>query len=272
MNLEQLKTSIRGEIHDTQAQYSVLLTSGEGSLAINEQQLRPAASLAKIPILIEACQQIESGRLHPDKLVYIEEEQFVGGSGIISYLTNSHIYSYMNLIELMMIVSDNTAANVLLESLKMEAVNQTIEQLGAKNTIVQRKFMDTKAQQEGLENYTTALDMVTLLKAISEEKNHYISSKSRKFMRSILAKQKLTNKLANFLHPSMPVTIFHKTGELCGIEHDAAILECKEERVYITVLSDHLPSNAEGQHTIAQIGKHAIDYVITRSKSTLSNF
>ncbi|WP_156960071.1 serine hydrolase [Oceanobacillus manasiensis] len=272
MNLEKLKASIQREIHEAQAQYSILLTSRGESLAINGDKIRPAASLAKIPILIEVCRQIDSGKLHPEKLVYIEEEQVVGGSGIISYLSNSNIYSYLNLIELMIIVSDNTAANILLDSVGIDTVNHTVEKLGAKDTVIQRKFMDTEAQGLGQENYTTAKDMITLLKAITEGHNSYISSKSREFMKNILAKQQLTNKLAKYIQPSMPVSIFHKTGELCGVEHDVALLESNKEKVYIAVLSDQLPSNAEGQRTIAQIGKHVIDYVISNSKTTLANF
>ncbi|MFD2629713.1 serine hydrolase [Oceanobacillus kapialis] len=270
MDFEQLNTSIRRELEGMDAHFSVLIASDEGNLAINDKIVRPAASLAKLPILLEACRQIDSEKLHPDKLVYLEEEQFVGGSGVISYLTNCHIYSYMNLIELMIMVSDNTAANVLLDTLGMEAVNRTIKNLEMSNTSIKRKFMDTKAQEIGKENYTTASDMVTLLKEILT----YISyqpSKSSEILQNILSKQQLTKKLCNHSHPRKPATIFHKTGELLGVVHDTTVLEYNEERFYIVVLSEGLTSNAEGQHIIAKVKKIASDYLLAVSISTLSN-
>lgn len=209
---------------------------------------------------MEGYKQIENRRLHPESLVYIDHHMRVGGSGVIRYLSNGYIGSIQNMLELMIIISDNTATNVLLDRLQLDKVNTFLKSVHCKETEVERKLMDEKAKAAGLDNYTSARDMVLLLKLIFED-NHLFSQNSRLHMLKILGNQQFAHKLPLYLEEKHGVKFYHKTGELNGVEHDAAIVECKGRTLYAAVLSEDMHPNAKGQQHIAAIGRLLIEYM-----------
>ncbi|WP_255222755.1 serine hydrolase, partial [Shouchella clausii] len=68
---------------------------------------------------------------------------------------------------LMIIVSDNTATNLIIELLGIEKINQLFKDLGFNNTSLNRKMMDFEALKNGIDNTTTARDMVYGIKALA---------------------------------------------------------------------------------------------------------
>jgi beta-lactamase class A len=264
MNFSELKERITQEIEGVTENFSIYIETEEGSIAIHEAKKRRAASLIKIPILMEGYRQIENREIHPDTLVYIDENMRVGGSGVISYLTSGHIGSIQNMLELMIIVSDNTATNVLLDRLQIDKVNNLTKSINCTETIIERKLMDKHAQAAGLDNYTSAKDMVLLLKNIYED-NDLFSRKSQLHMLKILGNQQFSHKLPLYLGEQDGVIFFHKTGELEGVEHDAAIMEANGHKLYAAVLSEDIHPNAEGQKHISKIGRLLIEYIKNKS-------
>ncbi|WP_188454723.1 serine hydrolase [Virgibacillus oceani] len=260
MNFNQLKSSIQNLVHDAIDNFSIFIQTKDGTITINAYEPRKAASVIKVPMLIEAFRQIENNIFNPNALVYIEDDMKVGGAGIINYLTNSNVYSYKNLLELMIIVSDNTAANLILDKIGIHNVNGLSSMLECRHTHIGRKFMDQEAQQKGLENYTSAFDMFQYLR-LAREPNNIINEDTRKQILTILSHQQLKEKLPYYMIDEDNLNIFHKTGELPGVEHDAAIVNYREKTVYAVILTEGFENNSHGKTSIATIGKYVIDYM-----------
>ncbi|WP_337017428.1 serine hydrolase [Oceanobacillus massiliensis] len=261
MDLNQLNSALLSLSAGMEGEVSIAIHTDEGSIGIDADVPRKAASVAKLFILGEAYRRLESNLLSFDKLVYIDHQSMVGGSGVISYLKNAHVYSYQNLIELMIIVSDNTASNALLDAIGMEDINHFSKSIGCQHTIIERKFMDIEAAEKGKDNITTANDVVCLLKLFSRE-NDYFPNKSRREILRILGDQQFNNKLSTF-NPNTPnIRFYRKTGELQGVEHDAAIIEANGKRIEAAILTEGWKNNGTGQHYIAEVGQLIIDYLI----------
>ncbi|GGB38074.1 serine hydrolase [Virgibacillus dakarensis] len=260
MSLSELEAAILNKIDETIDHFSILIKTKSGDIAINACESIRAASMIKIPILIEAYRQIERNLLDPETSVDIESEKKAGGAGVINYLTNVNGYSYQNLLELMIIVSDNTAANLLLEKIGVQHVNKFAAEIGLYHTKIGRKFMDQKAIEKGRDNYTCAYDMVQLLSLIAEP-NKIVNDDSRKQMLRILYYQQFKQKLPAYLHEGDGIDFFHKTGELPGIEHDAAIISNKGDTIYAAILTQNWVNNGIGRDYIADIGRLLINYL-----------
>lgn len=260
IKFSSLKSNLFDLLQGSDGSFSIYISTEDGDIKFNENIQRKAASLAKIPILVEAFQQIEAQTLQANQPVLIEDSMMVGGSGIIANLTDANRFTYINLLELMIIVSDNTAANIMLDAVGMDAVNQLIRDLDCADTTLKRKFMDEKAQAAGIENCTSAADIMTFLKIVSEP-NVFITNESRTKITEILSNQQFRDKLAYYLPEDSDMQIFHKSGELAGIEHEAAIFEFHGKRLQAVILSEGWINNGSGKQKLAEIGRLIVTYI-----------
>ena len=120
----------------------------------------------------------------------------------------------------MMIKSDNTAANILIDNLGMENINTSIKKLGCTDTELNRKMMDSNAIEKGIENYTSVNDLCLTLEKLYNKKcidEHYDN-----LMLEIMNKNENHTKIPKLLPDT--VSIANKSGEYTGIENDAAIV------------------------------------------------
>ncbi|WP_158591774.1 serine hydrolase [Oceanobacillus halophilus] len=257
MQIDYLRSSLLEMLSEVSENFSICIHSSNGNITINAENQKKAASIVKLFILVEAFRQKEKGNLSFDDTVSIDKKRMVGGSGIITNLTESHVYSYRNLIELMIIVSDNTASNVLLDKLGINEINNLANQIGCEQTIITRKFMDYHAASKGFENYTSASDVCKLLQLLPK-KNNILSDNSREQILDILAKQQFNHKLPSYFPEG--TTFYHKTGEITGAEHDAGIFKNKQEMIPIAVLSDGWEENGRAQRYLAEIGRLIYKY------------
>lgn len=265
MALQDLKARLIEIIASSPGEISVALSSEEGDILINEHTKMKAASVIKLPILIQSFRLHEQGKLNLDRIVEINHSQKVAGTGVIHYLTESNSYSFRNLLELMMIVSDNTASNIALHTVGMDGVNRFSDELNCMNTKVERYFMDAEAVANGYENTTTAYDMLQYLKAIGTP-NSFVNDDSRQEMINILAKQQFSQKLPGYNYPESGICFYNKTGELPGIEHDISIIKKNEDTIFVSVLSRGWSDNFSGKMCLAQIGKELIQYLNSKVK------
>ncbi|WP_176330335.1 serine hydrolase [Oceanobacillus rekensis] len=261
MHLNELETALRALTKEVASKFSIAVHTDEGSIAINVRTPRKAASLAKLFILGEAYQQVEATQISLDKLVYITPKSMVEGSGVITYLTDAHVFSYQNLLELMIIVSDNTASNILLDTIGMEYINHFATKIGCNHTSLQRKFMDQKSHLQGNENVTTSADIICLLKLFSRE-NDFFSNDSRKQILNTLGNQQFNSKLSTYINDTS-IKIYHKTGELHSVEHDAAIMEANGNVLEVAVLTDGWENNGDASKYMAEIGRLLMNYLVS---------
>jgi len=240
------------------------LESGE-ELAWRPDERFPAASIIKIPILVEALRQAEMGRLRLDERIPIRPQDKVGGFGILKELGSLEALCLLDLLTLMTIISDNTAANLCIERVGMAAVNAAMESLGLTNTVLQRKMMDMAARERGLDNFTTPADVARLLELVAAER--LLTAEGSRQALEILARQQVNDRLPLLLPAEVQVA--HKTGELSGIRHDVGILGTGKDRVVIVALTKGCEtplgkglSGGEASACIARIGRMVYDAVV----------
>ena len=178
-----------------------------------------AASVIKLPILVEAFRQARDGLLSMDEAFSIRPEQKMPSCGALTYLHDGLTVTLRDLCVLMIIVSDNTAANLLMDRLGMDAVNAGMRALGLKETTLRRKLFDEAASARGIENPVTAGEMGALLEKMY--RGECVSKEADADMLSILRDQRLNGKMPFFLHG---IKIAHKTGEDKGITHDVGLV------------------------------------------------
>ncbi|MFD1851986.1 serine hydrolase [Oceanobacillus bengalensis] len=260
MQFKQLNLSLQEITSKVPGIFSINMNTPDGRININGGKMRKAASLAKLFILVEAFRQSQDGKLSLEKQIHIEKEHLAYGAGVITYLTGSRVFTYRNLIELMIIVSDNTAANLMMDVVDRHNVNKLAKQIGCTKTVINRKFMDVTAQQVGKENYTSANDVIKLLQLISK-RNNILTDHSRTQIMNILSDQQLNHKLPSNIQENHHITFYHKTGELPGVEHDAGIVVNKQKLVEVAVLSEGWVEAGTAQSYISEISKVLIQYM-----------
>ena len=188
----------------TTALYYKNLKTG-ASFEYNGAQPIIAASVIKIPVMVEFFHQVAEGRICENDLFTIKNEDKLPSCGALTYMHEGLQVTALDLCTLMIILSDNTATNML------------IKHLGMANT---RLLYDGEAQKRGLENRITASEIGILLELIYCGALPYSDK-----MLDILKKQRLNGKMPFYLHGT---PIAHKTGEDDGITHDVGIVFADE--------------------------------------------
>ncbi len=207
-------TEMPGEV----SVYARDLTTGE-TAAYQADVPLVAASVIKLPILVEAFRQARDGLLSMDETFSIRPEQKMPSCGALTYLHDGLTVTLRDLCVLMIILSDNTATNILIDRLGMENVNAGMRALGLEKSTLRRLLFDSEASARGLENTITAEEMGQLLEKLF--KGECVSPAADAEMLSILRDQRLNGKIPFFLDD---MEIAHKTGEDDGITHDVGIV------------------------------------------------
>lgn len=197
------------------------------TIKYNENKIMKAASTIKLTILVEAFRQIKEDKIKKEELFITCEKDKVPSCGALNYMRENLKVTLEDLYVLMIILSDNYATNILIDKLGIDNINNTIKEIGLKNTILNRKMFDKEKAILGLENYISAEDIGNLLERMYN--NKLIDEESSKEMMNILKNQRLNSKIPFFLQSIKPkVEIAHKTGEDTNITHDVGIVFGKE--------------------------------------------
>ena len=165
--LAQELTRIVDEYEGVAGLHVVDLTTGD-RFAVRDDFLFPQASAIKIPILLELFRRAESD---PDMLrrrVVLTDEVRTGGSGVLRVLTDGGSALSLEDYAIYMIQhSDNTATNVLIDELGMDAVNELSASLGARQTLLQRKMIRPEESARGNENLSTPRDAARIMERLA---------------------------------------------------------------------------------------------------------
>jgi beta-lactamase class A len=192
-------------------------------VSIAAERVFSSASLIKVPIMVAALQEAESGRLPLSRQLRLDAVPRVGGSGVLAELTDLDRLSVRDLLTLMIVISDNLATNLLIDAIGMAVINRSAAAAGLAHTRLRRTMMDLEARRVGLENHTTATDMTLLLEQIAIGRGGLFGSQeSCAVARHALARQQLNDRLPR--HLPAGACFAHKSGELAGIRHDAGYL------------------------------------------------
>ncbi len=223
-------------------------------VSINSEQRFPAASLAKVPILVEVARQVEFGMLAWDTRYAVPANNYADSTAVLAELSPDLRPTVRDLAHLMIAISDNTASNVLLDLVGMEAVNETMHQLGLYETRIERHFMDVVARKAGHENWTTTGDMALLLSFFCAD-----VLPERDEMLKMLLRQNDNTTIPAYWSDDLPYA--HKTGGLAGIVHDAGILyppypqKTTQPPLIVVVMTAEQDDVPLTQFTMARIGR-----------------
>ena len=229
----------------------------------NADEPLPAASIFKVPVLVEAFRQMGQGAFTLADRWELAEEDKSTGSGVLVRLAPGLQPTVRDLLTLMIIISDNTATDMLVRRLGAAGITATMQELGLRHTVVANTCRDLLRgllgeAQPGLlphemarylkehpispespayagdeaNNITTANEMVDLFTRIHTGEGMDaigVDAGARQEMKRILLQQQLNERMPRFLPPGVPVA--HKTGSLSGpwaVRNDAGLLDLGE--------------------------------------------
>ena len=190
------------------------------TMALEEDYPHYAASVIKVPIMVEAFRQFEGKTAAKDETVILKDSDRVPPSGVLTFMHSGLTPSLMDLVWLMITISDNVATNLLINRLGVDAIQKTMEGMGLKNSRIERKLFDRAATDAGKNNYITARDMGELLQQMHS--GRLVSQKASDEMLEVMLAQQFNSKIPFLLPPDVDVA--HKTGEVENVSHDVAIV------------------------------------------------
>jgi beta-lactamase class A len=270
--LHTLQSDIEREISGKKGTFAVAfkdLKTGK-EIKINDETVYHAASTMKTPVLIEVYKQAAEGKFSLTDSIELKNEfkSIVDGS---SYSLDSSddsefdLYKHIgekrsidSLVYQMIIVSSNFATNLVIQKVGAENVTGTMRQLGANNIQVLRGVEDGKAFEKGLNNTTTAHDLLVIFEKIAMGKA--VNAKASQAMINILLDQRFNEIIPALLPPGVKVA--HKTGSITHVHHDSGMVMLPDGRKYVLVLlSKDWENEKEAIQIMANISSLIYKYV-----------
>lgn len=248
--------------------YAEHLGTGE-KVALGPVTPMETASTIKLAILLEAFRQVDAGILGVSQPVSMIPADDVQGSGILQHLSRGLVLPLLDLLTLMIIVSDNVATNAILRLVGIEAVNTSLHQWGFRQTVLKKRIDFSSPGPIGL---STPEDLAGLMKGIYH--NRLVSRESSARAWAILTRQQFTM-LIRYLPYHLitgsddppTVVIGSKSGSLEGVRNDVGLVkspwgdyvvavmtrDCRDRRFHV---------DNEAQQLIPQISRAVFDHFL----------
>lgn len=207
------------------------LVTGD-TISYNEEESFMAASVIKLYIMAEALRQCKAGILSREDLVRIDKSRCVPSCGALTYMHDGLEVTIEDLYTLMIILSDNSATNFLIDILGEESINDCIRQLGGEKTSLNRKMFDVEKSARGIQNYVCPVELASFLEKLYN--GELYDAECSEHMLSVMKNQRLNGKIPFYIH-TIPNrgAIAHKTGEDSQITHDVGIVYAKQPFIVV---------------------------------------
>ncbi len=236
-----------------------------------------AASTIKIPIMALLLKDFEEGRLDPEQCELLTEENRVRGSGVLKVLSHKIRLSLYDYAILMMVVSDNSATNQIIDALGIDRVNAFLKENGWDDTHLACKlFFPCPILPDGSKDVdrTSARDLGKMMEMIL--KGEMVSPEASRTMMQIMATQQvgkfdLSLPVKKHTDPSLPlppvpegfVQVANKGGTIIGkLLHDAAIILLPNGRRAVITLMTATPDNKKTLEIFKRLSKTLYDHLI----------
>ena len=223
------------------------------SYGVREDGRVRTASTIKLPIMAAIFNAVEEGHAKWDEQLVMHASDKVSGSGVLFEFSDGDRFTIADLVHLMIVVSDNTATNLLLDRFTADAVNAYLDKLGLKQTRSLRKILGdgknlkpvpTGFSKEGRmeENkrfgigVSTPHEMVTLLEKIA--RGQVVSAAASEEMLKIMERQQDRNGIDRRLGESK---VANKTGALDHLRSDVGIVFTPGGRIAIAITCEDIP-------------------------------
>lgn len=217
-------------------EYSVYLAypqKSDETFIYNSKPMR-SASMIKVFIMAAAMDKAAHGELNINETLTLRDSDKVDGAGILAGYPSGSELTVREIVELMIIHSDNTATNILIERLGMSTINDYIQREGYGDTILQRKMMDYDAIAEGRENFSSVQDLGTFFKRLYNYE--CVGEEFDKIMLDFLVEQTDTDCFPAALPDKQ---IAHKTGALDGLYDDGGIIYSDSGDAVLVIMTEN---------------------------------
>ncbi len=253
------------------------LGGGDRVLTWNHLETFPTASTLKVPLLYELYRQAESGTVDLTERITLRHGDRTPGSGVLQHLDDGLAPTLRDLAELMIIVSDNWATDILFDRLGKDRIGATLADLGLTATHLPLTIRELFAALAGVDptdpavtydtlrqslrdyepgpdnvglapdarnDVSTPADMVRMMTLI--EQGHGLSPDGRDRMIEMLRHQNFTSIIPHRLPEGQQIEVAHKTGSLRGIKNDVGLVHSPKVTYAIALMS-------RGQHDIPEV-------------------
>lgn len=229
------------------------LTTGE-RFAMHDDMVFPQASAIKVPILLELFRRAEDDPGILRRRVEMTDDVRTGGSGVLQVLTDGGSALALEDYAIYMIQhSDNTATNVLIDELGMDAVNALSASLGATSTLLQRKMIRPEESARGNENLSTPRDAALIMEKIAHC-DLPMSRTSCERVREILELDK-GGPIRTPVPRSIPIAF--KPGGITGVATVWALVDVPDRPYVVSVMSNY---GGDGGEVVEAVSRVTYDY------------
>ena len=215
MSAEKLRTYLERarEIYGV----SLINSKGEEVFSYNPDRSFPAASSVKVHLIAALLKKVEEGELSLDMVHTLRDEEKVGGAGILKDLTGGTKLTLYDLAKLSIVISDNTASNIIIDYVGFDYIKEFLRKHGFTKTTLVRKFnIDPTADPV---NFTTPREASLFLYKLWNLE--ILSEPYRNILVDIMLNQQYNEKLPLLLPKH--VKLAHKTGDISTAANDIGI-------------------------------------------------
>jgi beta-lactamase class A len=241
-----LDQRMRAEITPFKGKVSLFaknLETGQ-TYSYNGDERVPTASTIKVAVMIEAFARVAEGRAKwTDELVLTKAARY-GGSGVLPELGDGLRLTLRDCVNLMMLVSDNTATNMVLDYLTTDSVNARISSLGFKDTRIMRRIGGGGESEEGKKpdnkrfglGATTPHEMTQILERL--DRGEIVNRAASKEMIELMKREQVRYAIGR---TAWDVPMASKYGALDRLRSCVALVYSKRGRIAIAITVDDMP-------------------------------
>ena len=235
--MEQAKQEIEDKRYaDLNGSFFFLETATGAYVERNKDVMFSAGSTIKLPILIAFLQAVDSGEVSLTEKLTVKDELVGAGAGGMQYKPLGTQYEAVEVADQMIVVSDNTATNMIIERLGgILALNRVFKSWGLQDTFIRANLPDLDGT-----NSTSARDMVYLLALL--ERGHLLSMRNRDLALNIMKDTVSNTMLPAGVGPGAVVA--HKTGDVGFIVGDVGIVDMPKGGRFIAAALVRGPYNS----------------------------
>ena len=270
--------------HGKVALYATQLNSGK-TVGLDPDAVVQTASVIKLTLLYEAMEQVRSGKAYWGDKITLAPGDGVSGSGLLLFLDTPLTLTLKDVLTLMVVMSDNTATNLAIDKIGLDAVNDRIAWMGLKNTHLYKKIgkpatepMPSDQPKYGL-GKTTPREMAEVMERIGRceldapgkgsagplsEKDTAICGVALKMLRNQFYRDTIPRYLEKLDATETGSGTASKTGSLNAVRADVAIVAGKTGPMVLSIFTyDNVDTgwtaDNEGELTIARLAKAIVE-------------
>jgi beta-lactamase class A len=215
-----------------------------------------AASVVKIPLMIEVYRRAEAGTLRLDEPHALTDADRATGSGVLLHLHAGLAPTIEDLVYLTMSISDNTATNLLIRRVGMAAVNQTIRALGMTASVLAREMKGRPAEPGEEENWATPEDYLRVVRLLLD--GQAAGPAGTAAMVTMLERQQNGRRIGRYVPDASGVRWGSKTGGLKGVTNDVGFVTGPGGRLILAVFCEGMADLHVGEQCIGDIARGAM--------------